>query len=145
MANIFEATYEKVQELKKAFDIATDEVSRDEIRGAYAATMQGLDSLGTEERIIWRAYEESRDCGNEYLDLHDCIQEDRVSGLIKALRENGISKFTFSSNWSSAVETAWLFTKEGCSLEGIIEINSTHKKFMSDEYEKAHGYLFKVN
>lgn len=56
----------------------------------------------------------------------------------------GIEKFTFSSSWSSAVETAWLFTQNGCRLERIVEINGSHKAFMSDEYEKAHGYLFSI-
>lgn len=35
------------------------------------------------------------------------------AGMIGALRENGVSHFTFSSGWSGAVDTAWLFTQNG--------------------------------
>ena len=87
----------------------------------------------------------AKDCGNEYIDLNDTIRDEAVEGLVACMKENGIEHFTFSSTWSSAVETAWLFQKAGCRLEGLIEINSQHKAFMSDEYEKAHGYLFKLN
>lgn len=72
-----------------------------------------------------------------------------ADGALYTVEENALVKleeaFTFSSTWSSAVETAWLFQKAGCTLAGLIEINSQHKAIMSDEYEKAHGYLFKLN
>ena len=87
---------------------------------------------------------EAQERGNAYIDLNDTIWDDQVPALIGNLREYGIEKFTFSSTWSSAVETAWLFTQNGCRLEGLVEINGRHKAFMSDEYEKAHGYLFSI-
>ena len=65
--------------------------------------------------------------------------------MIKTLRALGFRKFTFSSAWSSAVETAWLFIKNGCLLEGMVEIKSKHKDFETDEYEKIHAYLFNLN
>ena len=68
-----------------------------------------------------------------------------VECLIACMRDNGIDHFTFSSGWSSAVETAWLFQQNGCTLEGLIEINSRHKHFFTGEQEKAHGYLFRLN
>lgn len=93
---------------------------------------------------LFRLYRDARKVGNEYIDLHDVIRDKDVKGLVEAMRGYGIDHFTFSSGWSSAVETAWLLQKEGCILEGLVEINSQHQAFMSEEYEKAHGYLFRI-
>lgn len=145
MMNIFEEAYRRIQEAKKAYAAATSEDEKDAARAIYKQATAKLDSLSSTEKRIWSAYETARDCGNEYLDLNDTIRDDEVEGLVACMKEYGIAAFTFSSTWSSAVETAWLFQKAGCTLAGLIEINSQHKAFMSDEYEKAHGYLFKLN
>ena len=143
--NIFEETYKQIQEAKKAYEAAADEAGQDAARVLYKKAAESLEGLSTIEQRIWRDYETSKDCGNKYLDINDTVSDEAVEDLISCMREYGIEAFTFSSTWSSAVETAWLFQKAGCSLEGLIEINSQYKAFMSDEYEKAHGYLFKVN
>ena len=142
--NIFEETYNKVQEAKKVYTAATNEAERNVARELYKRATECLKGLSTVEQRIWRAYETARDCGNEYLDLNDIISDDAVEGLVACMREYDIEAFTFSSTWSSAVETAWPFQKAGCKLAGLIEINSDSKAFMSDEYEKAHGYLFRI-
>lgn len=145
MMNIFEEAYRGIQEAKKAYAAATNTVDQDAARAIYKQATAKLDGLSSTEKRIWSAYEAAKDCGNEYLDLNDTIRDDEVEGLVACMKEYGIKAFTFSSTWSSAVETAWLFQKAGCTLAGLIEINSQHKAFMSDEYEKAHGYLFKLN
>lgn len=145
MMNIFEETYKGIQEAKKAYAAATNEAQQDAARAIYNQVTAKLDSLNSTEKRIWSAYETAKDCGNEYLDLNDTIRNDAVEDLVACMKEYGITAFTFSSTWSSAVETAWLFQKAGCTLTGLIEINSQYKDFRSDEYEKAHGYLFKLN
>lgn len=145
MRNIFTETYEKEQELKRAYDAAATEGQREEIRKEFQKLMNKIGELEPADQMLWRAYEQARECGNERIDLNDCISEEKVVDWIRGFRKYGFKEFTFSSTWSSTVEVAWLFTKEGCTLEGLVEINSNHKKFMSDEYEKAHGYLFKIN
>ena len=145
MMNIFEEAYRGIQDAKKAYAVATSEAEQDAARAIYKQATAKLDGLSSTEKRIWSAYETARDCGNEYLDLNDTIRDDEVEGLVACMKEYGIQAFTFSSTWSSAVETAWLFQKAGCTLAGLIEINSQHKAIMSDEYEKAHGYLFKLN
>lgn len=145
MMNIFEEAYRGIQDAKKAYAVATSEAEQDAARAIYKQATAKLDGLSSTEKRIWSAYETASDCGNEYLDLNDTIRDDEVEGLVACMKEYGIQAFTFSSTWSSAVETAWLFQKAGCTLAGLIEINSQHKAFMSDEYEKAHGYLFKLN
>ena len=71
-------------------------------------------------------------------------QDNQVSDLVQNLRDLGIEHFTFSSTWSSAVETAWLFKENGCELEGLVQINSRYTSFRKNEYEKAAAYLFRV-
>lgn len=145
MMNIFEETYRGIQEAKKAYAAATSTAEQDAARAIYKQATAKLDGLSSTEQRIWSAYETAKDCGNEYIDLNDTINDDAVEGLVACMKKYGIEAFTFSSTWSSAVEIAWLFQKAGCTLAGLIEINSQHKAFMSDEYEKAHGYLFKLN
>ena len=145
MMNIFEEAYRGIQEAKKAYAAATSEAEKDAARAIYKQATAKLEGLSSTEKRIWSAYETAKDCGNEYLDLNDTIRDNAVEGMVACMKEYGITAFTFSSTWISAVETAWLFQKAGCTLAGLIEINSRHKAFMSDEYEKAHGYLFKLN
>ena len=143
MKNIFEEIYQQETELKKQYD-AADDAGKDSIRAEHKALMEHIASLGGAAPRIWREYEKARENGNELLDINDVVWDKDVESLISCMREHGIEKFTFSSSWSSAVETAWLFQKAGCKLEGLVEINSQHKAIMSDKYEKAHGYLFSI-
>ena len=145
MMNIFEEAYRGIQEAKKAYAAATNTAEQDAARAIYKQATAKLDGLSNTEQRIWSAYETAKDCGNEYLALNDTIRADEAEGLVACMKKYGIEAFTFSSTWSSAVETAWLFQKAGCTLAGLIEINSQHKAFMCDEYEKADGYLFKLN
>ncbi len=145
MMNIFEEAYRGIQEAKKAYTAAANTAEQDAARALYKQATATLDGLSNTEQRIWNAYETAKDCGNEYIDLNDTIRDDAVEDLVACMKEYGIEAFTFSSTWSGAVETAWLFQKAGCTLAGLIEINSQQKAFMSDEYEKAHGYLFKLN
>ncbi len=148
--NIFEEAYRGIQEAKKAYDAATDKAGKDAARAMYKKVMAPLEEIAGEDTTgiystLWRAYETSKDCGNEYLDISDNITDKLVEGLVACMREYGFTEFTFSSGWSSAVETAWLFQKEGCTLADLIEINGQHKDYRTKEYEKARGYLFKLN
>ena len=141
--NIFETTYAQMQELKKAYEAAGDEAGKEKARAGHHALMEGIEGLGAGACRIWREYETARENGNDRLDISEVVWEKDVESLISCMRENGISEFTFSSGWSSAVETAWLFTQNGCELAGLIEVNGSMNYF-AGEHEKKHGYLFRV-
>ncbi len=143
--NIFEETYKGIQEAKRAYDAAVTKEEKEAASILYMTAQKNLVGLTKAESMIWRAYETSMDCGNKHIDFNEPISDETVEDLIACMRDYGIEAFTYSSTWSSAVETAWLFQKTGCTPTGLIEINSPYKAFMSDEYEKAHGYLFKLN
>lgn len=69
----------------------------------------------------------------------------KIQKLKKLYKDNGIEYFTFSSTWSSAVKIAWLFKQNGCSLEGLIEINENIDDFETGKMRKTPAYLFKLN
>ena len=142
---LFEETYAKTQKAKKAYHEATSEAEQAAARELYKKATEGLAGLGNAELQIWSDYETSRDRGNEYLDISGTVRDSEVEHLIACMRNCGIEAFTFSSTWSGAVETAWLFQKAGCTLAGLVEINSHYDTSMREGYAKAHGYLFKVN
>lgn len=142
------AIYKREQVLKEAYlkaKEAGDEKGMEEARAKHEAVMNHLEAQGREFCWAYRLFEEQQERGNAYIDLHDTMQDAQIPVYIETLRKLGFKNFTFSSTWSSAVETAWIFTTCGCSLKGLIEINSQYKNFMGEGYEKAHGYLFSIN
>lgn len=142
--NIFEEVYAQEQEIRKAYNEAQDEAGKEKARADHHALLERIEGLGETACRIWREYETAREKGNARLDISDVVWDKDVESLIACMRENGIGEFTFSSTWSSAVETAWLFTQNGCELGGLIEVNGGKNHF-TGEHEKKHGYLFKVN
>lgn len=143
--NLFEEVYEGIQEAKKAYYAASDEDGQNAAFAMYEKALEKVKGLRGAESRLWKAYETARDCGNEHIDICDAIAPKSVKHLIACMREYGFEAFTFSSSWSSAVEIAWLFQKEGCTLAGLVEINGQHKAFLGDGFERIHGYLFKLN
>lgn len=144
MKNIFTETYNKIEELKTKLGTATTEQEQESLRVEYRTVKKALEEKGVVAMRIWREYEKALKNGNDRLDLSDCIWDKDVKDLSDCIRENGITEFTFSSGWSGAVDTAWLFQQNGCTLAGLVEINGAEKPF-SEEHEKLHAYLFKVN
>ena len=144
MTNTFEEAYQKVQESKRMYDNSTTKEQENAARKLYHEVGDKIEELGQDACSIYRQYQISRDSGNERLNLYDVIWENSVENFVRIMRENGVEEFTFSSTWSSAIEIAWLFQKNGCQLEGLIEINSQYKQPFKDEYERVPAYLFRV-
>ena len=115
MMNIFEKTYAQVQEAHKAYDAATDEAGKEAARTLYHEATAAIEALGSTACRIWREYEVARGSGNIYLDISEVVWDKDVEALISCMRDNGIDHFTFSSTWSSAVETAWLFLQNSAT------------------------------
>ena len=145
MKNIFEETYEKIQEAKKAYANAQDAAGQNEAREHYNIALESIRGLESTEQTLWNVYELSRDCSNEYIDISLPLSKEKAKNLIDCMKKYGFEAFTFSSSWSGAIDTAWIFKEAGCSLEGLIEINSANPAILSDEFEKTHAYLFKIN
>lgn len=144
MKNLAEA-FDKEQEIRRQYNEAKDEAGKEAARAAHKVWEDSVAENGADFWSVYRLYSDAKERGNEYIDLRDCIWDKDVPALISNLRAQGIERFTFSSTWSSAVETAWLFQQNGCTLEGLVEINGQCRGCFTDEYEKVHGYLFSIH
>ena len=75
---------------------------------------------------MFAAYRNLEYTGNEELDFNGVIWDYDIPEIVKALKENGISKFTISSTFSSLIETLAAFEKEGIRMAGLTEVNATY-------------------
>lgn len=147
MKNTFDTLYQQHKELKARFQTAkaaNDAEAMDQVRAKRNALMESIEDKCAAFARIFDLYESAMDRGNDYIDICECYDYRDEGSLIACLREFGIDAFTFSSRWSSAVESAWTFTKLGCTLMGMVEINSKTSNWDGDGYEKCHAYLFKI-
>ena len=147
MLELMKKYFEQDQEIRQAYDNAVEQNDEAGKKAAREAHHQWTDKVNAEGEDFWKVYrlfESAQERGNEHIDLHEVIWDKDVPALIDNLRKVGIQKFTFSSTWSSTVETAWLFLQNGCKLEGMAEINGTSKAFMSEEYERVPAYVFSI-
>lgn len=145
--NAFENFYIRLREARAAFKAANDAGNETESRSASfacRAICEEVDEQGPIARRLFTEYDLSRNCGNELLDISTGMWDRDVPKMVAVMRENGIERFTFSTCVSRAMETAWLFQKNGCVLEGLIEINSHYGEHGSNQHRKAHGLLFRV-
>jgi hypothetical protein len=144
MTNIFEETYNQIQEAKKAYEAATTAEERDAARDTAKAAENMIDEKGDIAWKIWRAYEKSRDNENEILDFNDIIWDRDVEPLAACMKENGIKAFTYSCRATDAVETLWLFKEAGCTIGEMVEVN-LRKDFFGNGYEKGHAFKVSLN
>ena len=114
----------EMQQLKARYDEAKEKensAGMEAARASYRKLSEKIESRGESYTKVYRLYEDAAERGNEYIDLHDVVWDKDVEALIASLRENGIEYFTFSSTWSSAVETAWLFTETAAPWKGWLK------------------------
>ena len=146
MKHTLEQVYTREAELERAYEAAKaagDEAGMEKARKEYQAMeKEVLETEDSDFGFAFRLYKQMKECGNEYIDLSIAIHDE--VGVLQTLRKYGFEHFTFSSGWSSAVESAWIFQQNGCRLLGLIELNSIHKDWTTGEREKVHGYLFSI-
>lgn len=141
MKNAFVETYKAVKTLTTRFEAATTEEEKNSIRKECEGMTAWIDEQGKDACYIWRSCKRSLDNGNIVINLNTNAASD---SLVECLRKNGVSEFTFSSDWSSAIESVWFFHQNGCTLAGMVEINGDCLLF-SKEHEKLPAFLFKLN
>ena len=148
MKSIFEKELAQEQEIHAQYDAADaadDEVGRQAARDAHNALMEHVQSMGNVAFDCFRMALESIENGNDLIDLHECIWDKNVPALIENLRSCGIERFTFSSGWSSAVKTAWLFIQNGCTQEGMTLIHTNHYPYGGEEEERIPAFVFRID
>ena len=147
MKNTFEAIYQKHEEIKARFQAAKAEKNAEameQARTEHQRLEESIELKGVTFAMMYDLYKSARERGNKHIDISECYEYRNEAALIADFRECGIDTFTFSSSWSSAVESAWAFIQNGCTLMGMVEINAKTKNWEGDAYEKRHAYLVKV-
>ena len=145
MMKKIERLYGEIEALEKRYEENKEnEEICDEIRTRYEEIKEEGEAEGEYFTRVFRMYKSQKERGNLYIDVDELNDEKKIAGLVDMFRKCGIQFFTFSSGWSSSNEAAWELVKNGCQVCGMMEINSKHKGFMDDKYEKVHGYLFKA-
>ena len=146
MKHTLEQVYTREAALERAYAAAKeagDEAGMEKARSEYQAMeKEVLETEDADFGFAYRLYKQMKECGNDYIDLSIAIHDE--VGVLNILRKYGVEKFTFSSGWSSAVESAWIFQQNGCRLEGLVELNGLNKDWITNEREKVHGYLFSI-
>lgn len=143
---MLERFYERHEELERKFDAAEkagDTKAMDACQDSHQDLLQEVRVEGEAFGDMMRLYSEMKQQGNSRIDLSGTYREPEK--ILETFREFGVTEFTFSSTWSSAIQVAWAFTQMGCTLEGMTEIYGSGRKFMSNEYEKVPAYIFKIN
>lgn len=96
----------------------------------YSDLMSSINQEGKVFAYIFGAYTDSMKEGNEYINFKDNVNynESDAPDIVACLRENEVEYFTFSSSWSSALDSAWKFTQCGCTIVGMTEITRLGNK-----------------
>lgn len=142
---MLERFYQRHEELERKFDAAEkagDTKVMDACQDSHQNLLQEVRVEGEAFGDMMRLYSEMKQQGNSRLDLSGTYR--KPEEIIRIFRDFGVKEFTFSSTWSSAIQVSWAFTQLGCTLEGMIEIYGSGRKFMSNEYEKVPAFLFSL-
>ena len=147
MNQIFEETYAKDTAILASYhaaDQAEDLAGIEKARAEHDALLERIREEGSDFEMLYGLYCRAREIGNALIDIREPHEYNDAAKLIASLRKYGIEEFTFSSGWSSAIESAWEFTQQGCKLEGLVEVNDRIKSFGRKDYDKRHALLFRV-
>ncbi|MDY2853037.1 MAG: hypothetical protein SOT33_06030 [Acidaminococcus fermentans] len=128
----------KFDAAEKSGDAKTMEACQD----AYQDLLLEVQAEGEDFGDMMRRYSDMKKHGNSRLDLSGPYWNPEK--IIQVFRAFGVTEFTFSSSWSSAIRVAWAFTQMGCTLKGMTEIYGSARKIMSNEYEKVPALVFAI-
>ena len=143
--DMIERFYGRNEELERTFaaaEKAGDAAAMDACQDSHQNLLQEVRVEGEAFGDMMRLYSDMKKHGNSHLDLSGTYREPEK--ILKTFREFGVTEFTFSSSWSSAIQVAWQFTQLGCKLKGMTEIYGSGQKFMSNEYERIPAFLFSL-
>ena len=126
MKNNFAEIYSQHEALAARYNEASQKNDREgmeQAREEHRALNEKVAANGRAYARLYELYADARERGNDYIDLSEIYDYKDEAQLIADMREYDIEAFTFSSSWTQALESAWLFTQNGCTLEGMVEIN----------------------
>lgn len=142
---MLEKFYERHEELERKLDAAENDGNTRAIEACQKGHQELLEEVRAEGETfgdMMRLYSEMKQQGNSRLDLSGTYR--KPEEVIRIFREFGVTEFTFSSTWSSAIQVSWAFTQLGCTLKGMTEVHGTKRDFQTGEYEKVPAFLFSL-
>ena len=86
------------------------------------------------------AYFYSKDAGNELINFGGTIWERDIDEILECCKKYEITEFTISSTFSGLVKIIAEFTKRGCKLDGLVEINSYFVDIFTNEKERIPAF-----
>ena len=95
------------------------------IEKAIAGEIITVEELGMNLTLFW-AYKKSKLAGNDIINFYDVIWNKDIDEIAKNLRENGVTEFSISSNFSGLITTLAEFEKHGYTMAGIIDVTETY-------------------
>ena len=143
MKNVFEETYTQMTALRAQWGQVKSASQRIRVKEELTRVYGVIVGMGTAAINLYRVYEVSRQNGNPVINLGENFWADEIPDLLACMHKVGITEFTFSSTWSDAVNTAWLFQQHGCSLQGMVEVSCSPLESKKPDLRPA--YLFKIN
>ncbi len=90
---------------------------------------------------MYNAYANSKKANNEILNFYDIVFDSWVPTIAKLLKENKITKFTISCDYSGINSTMLKLQKNGYMLKGLVEVNF---KSYQEGIEKIPALLFEL-
>ena len=116
MNRLFAETYAKDQEIEARYDAAelkNDQAAMEQARADHFALETDIQAQGKPFERLHSLYAAAMKVGNEHIDISELHEYQDAAALIASFREYGVEAFTFSSGWSSAVESARI---SGCAI-----------------------------
>lgn len=92
---------------------------------AIANRVNDIRAIGINSTAFW-AYRRSEEAGNDLIDFSEVIWDEDIEAIAETFRQNGITEFTISSNFSGLIPTLAAFEKQGFRMAGITEVNATY-------------------
>lgn len=99
---------------------------------AIANRVKDIRAEGINSTAFW-AYRKSMESGNELIDFSEVIWDEDVEAIAATFKQNGITKFTISSTFSSLIPTLAAFDKLGFQMAGITEVNANYTDWQTNE------------
>ena len=135
----FERDYEREQEISKAYREAyhaKDDQGMDAARDAIHALQAEQQAEGEAYTYVYDLYTDMKVAGNDCVDLgKEIIWDEQIPKIVEYLKACGITRFTFSSTATDAINTAMAFQKNDCTLQGMKKVNRTTKSWTTGKQD----------
>lgn len=116
-----------------------------EARDLHDTTAAAVNACGPVFAEVAGVYCESMKRGNAVPDIDHWLYNATPADVVSIFRENGIKRFTMSSTWTDALETAAAFIDAGCRLEGMQTVFVNKLEIRTDKYKTGPALVFYID